>query len=346
MHFLLIALVLCPATLLSPSFYLDYLAQLRPPISSAPTTQTVDCCVNLTRDVILDHGDDYDMVTIEVGRHDSKLLVASLHKRFFASSDGGVTWKEESFDAIDPLGYGGLPPHPKNSTIRYRMVETRGDRDPRRLERSSDGGRTWVIQKCLLQGTNVSINVSNVFYHPIEVDTIYSYGSFPRAGVALNGFFLSHDGGQSFSFVLSAHSPNFALSATNPKVIYATGTSQSVVKSIDGGITWHLVGQNDDIRFLGKQSKLFNSITNIIVDPNNSDIVYLVSRKGIIRTADGGTTWCNLNLGGNLNTSIGYLALSPLNSGILFVGTTRGLFMSKSGGCGWKQIILRDRLVK
>lgn len=309
-------------------------------------TQETPCCIELGRDVTLDPGDDFDVVTIETGRHNPKLLVASWRERFFISSDGGDKWKETDFDSIDPLGYGVFPPHPKNPRIMYRIVEQPNSVWKHRLERSSDGGRTWIGQKCLLKSTNLSIGVSKLLYHPIDPNTIYAYGGLSNAGDSLNGIYLSRDGGQSFSFVYCTSSATFAISVSNPDVIYARGTSQSIVKSIDGGGIWNLVGQNDAIRLFGKQSDQLNNILQIVIDPREANITYLVSRKGIIRTTDGGVSWCNLNLGGNLNTSIRCMALSPLDSATIFAGTSRGLFKSNQGGCGWQKVDIVNRMVK
>jgi hypothetical protein len=294
----------------------------------------------------VDRGDDYDQITIEVARHNPKLLVSSWRERYFTSDDGGETWKETNFNSIDPLGYGVLPPHPKDFNVSYRLVEFQNAPGKYHLERSSNRGRTWIEQKCLLKGTNSSINVSNVLYHPRDSATIYTYGSIRDAGPALNGFFLSHDGGQTFSFILSTYSARLAISASNPEVIYTTGTNQSVIKSMDGGSTWNLVGQESEIRSLGRQSNHLNIIYDIIVDPSDSNLAYLVSTKGIIRTTDGGSTWCNMNLGEKISTSIGTMALSPLNRKIMLVGTARGLYRSRSGGCDWERISILDRLVK
>jgi hypothetical protein len=313
---------------------------------SPPTSQTAPCCIDLNRDVFLDQGSDLDVVSIERARHDPRLLLASWRERFFVSSDGGDKWKEIDADAIDPLGYGVSPPHPRNANIMYRIVEQRQKAWRLNLERSSDGGRTWTTQQCLLNHTNLHIDVSNIVYHPMDPNIIYAYGGPSESGEALNGIYLSRDGGRSFVFVYGADSADFAISASNPDVIYAVGTSQSIVMSTDGGDTWHLAGQNDAVRLLGKQANQLNIITDILVDPRDWKIAYLVSSKGIIRTTDGGTSWCNLDLGGNLNTSIRYMALSPVDNRIMFAGTSRGLFRSKAEGCGWEKINILDRLVK
>jgi len=315
-------------------------------ISFISPGQKENCCISLDRVVALDPGSDLDVVTIEVARYDPSVLIASVSEgeRLFTSSDGGDTWKETTIQAIEdrtgPYSYG---PHPANAKVTYRVFEPPDDVWAHHLERSNDGARTWARKARFIKGTSIVIDVGSLHYHPKDPDTIYAYAGLNEAIDAFTGFYVSRDGGQTFSFVLSTTNALLGISKSSPNVMYALGVGQVVIKSIDGGVTWRLGGQNDKIR---QVPNAVSTITDIVVDPLDPDIVYLVSSKGIIRSTDGGRSWCILNLGSNVNTSVRYMAISPKDRNVLLVGTSRGLFRSKPNGREWEKILIHERLVK
>ena len=306
--------------------------------------QVGDCCKNRNREALPVPGKDFDVVEIEIARHDSNLLEASSDDRLFQSSDGGDTWKETTLEEIekilDPYSYG---PHPSNPLVVYRFVEPLEPPWNPYLQRSNDGGRTWVRTSCLIKGTDKSAHIGHIHYHPADPDTVYAYAGLADASDAFNGYYMSHDGGQTFAFILStnfATSYNFTISKSHPNVIYAVGLHGSLVKTVDGGSTWRPVGNND----------LTKMIRQIVLDPVNPDIVYVVSGiasvKGVMKSADGGNSWCLLDMGDKLNASVGSLALSPRDRNVFLVGTRRGLYRSKNDGCEWEKIAILDRLRK
>ncbi len=81
---------------------------------------------------------------------------------------------------------------------------------------------------------------------------------------------------------------------------------------------------------------------SILVDPNNSQVIYIcASSGGVWKTTNGGTTWTPLSdtLG---SLSSGYLAMDPANSQILYLGlgdpfdgTGIGILKSTDGGTTW-----------
>ncbi len=304
-------------------------------------SQSTGCCISLVRDVVLDQGSELSPVEVGLSPNDSSLLVASDEGQYYTSANDGDSWKRTTLEAILPSCQGCYPPHPKNQRVRYRIDTSGTDPWAHYLERTTDGGGTWIRMSCRLRSTNVSINIGTVYYCSKDLDTIYGYGGFDAGGAGFSGIYVSHDGGATFAFLRTTHSAVFTISNSDPQVMYTIGDSASVLKSTDGGESWQLVGQNDELRTMGKVSQQLNLIHQIVVDPTDPNIVFLVSRKGIISSLDGGKSWCNLDLGGNLNTSIRSLALSPSDSRVMLAGTSRGLFRSKNRGCTWERIILK-----
>lgn len=78
----------------------------------------------------------------------------------------------------------------------------------------------------------------------------------------------------------------------------------------------------------------------MIVDPANSNILYLASNVGVFRSTDGGRNWTQgVNSAGDAR-SLMLDTTSPAGSRILYAGISgRGVFRSNDGGQNWTQIL-------
>ncbi len=144
-----------------------------------------------------------------------------------------------------------------------------------------------------------------------------------------------------------------ALAPSNPDVIYA-GTGEAVntvdayygrgvLKSIDAGATWTLVGNAEFDR---------KSIARLVVHPTNPNIVYAAVANGtngvdydngIWKSIDGGTTWNKTTT----TTLAPYsdLVMHPLNPNLLYAAagdrhgsSENGLYRSRNGGQTWTAV--------
>jgi len=220
--------------------------------------------------------------------------------------------------------------------------------------------------------TNVdTVRFEIVAVHPVNPLTIFAsltvapwtavtlyYPDFrhPAEGVAkeLEDCYISRDGGdtwEKFTPELRSGEP-IGISPSQPKVIYGHGR-RGIIKSVDGGITWEPVGQQRELELRplteadkNEETRLLKGLVNlrvrqILVDPSSENVVYLVSNRGLIRSTDGGSTWCLLNLGFDEINSVNSVALNPAQTTEMFVGTTRGIFYSSDGGCRFSRIYPR-----
>ena len=130
----------------------------------------------------------------------------------------------------------------------------------------------------------------------------------------------------------------------------SSGWGDGVYKSTDGGLTWKNVGLRNTQR-----------IARIVVDPTNSDVVYVASpghlwgpnaERGLFKTIDGGRTWSPI-LTRDENTGVVDVAVDPSDSRIVYAalyqhrrtpfgfvggGPGSGLYKSTDAGATWTQL--------
>jgi photosystem II stability/assembly factor-like uncharacterized protein len=159
---------------------------------------------------------------------------------------------------------------------------------------------SWVhIGPASVSSSDKGIGRANrMAFHPSNPDILYLAG-------ASGGLWITQDGGQNW-YSYSEGIPNMSLSGvavdyTNPNIIYiltgdaddngGIGSSQAVnkpstgvLKSYDGGFTWHHTGLTWNITADVLAYK-------IMMHPTNPLILFVATNQGIYRTADGGSTW-------------------------------------------------------
>ncbi len=143
-----------------------------------------------------------------------------------------------------------------------------------------------------------------------------------------------------------------AIAPSNRLVIYAgTGEANNaadsyagrgLLKSTDGGTNWSLVGGSVFDRV---------SVSRIVIDPTNSNILYVATAdgvnsasasRGIWKSTDGGSSWTNTTAAVSTSVSFSDLAIHPTNPQILYAATgsasgstINGVYKSTNGGSAW-----------
>ena len=114
---------------------------------------------------------------------------------------------------------------------------------------------------------------------------------------------LNSQGGFPVSWQANVYA--FDQSISNPDILFAGMESGGVFKSIDRGLNWTLVTQNEP----------FITVNDVKIAPSNSDIIYIIAEGVIYKSEDGGNEWLAVHdIGGS-----GYnLAIHPTNSDIVF----------------------------
>jgi photosystem II stability/assembly factor-like uncharacterized protein len=117
--------------------------------------------------------------------------------------------------------------------------------------------------------------------------------------------------------------------------------SKGILKSTDGGGSWVVLGAGFPAGNTGNALTLFEGkdISNIIVDPANSDRLYLAASNGLFFSTDGGRNWSPGINGGGVAQSL-VLDTPLLGPSILYAGINgSGIRRSDDGGQNWRQIL-------
>ncbi|RKX70965.1 hypothetical protein DRP53_03100 [candidate division WOR-3 bacterium] len=95
-----------------------------------------------------------------------------------------------------------------------------------------------------------------------------------------------------------------------------------VSKTTNGGVSWmRCVLANNGYAF------------SLVIDPQNSSIVYAGGYRGVYKTTNGGTSWFSVSNG--INDTAYSLAIDPSNPQILYAGSPDGVFKTTNGGGSW-----------
>jgi len=291
---------------------------------------------------VLVHPRDPNTVWIAVG---GDLYGSNNERGVFMSADGGATWRktlyvDEYTSATDIMID---PSNPQNLwAAMYQRQRTawgfNGGGPGSGMYNSVDGGRTWkrMSGNGLPRGTmgriafDISQSQPNVMYAQIEVaedrekagptapvvlvDTAAGRGG--RAGAAGGG-----RGGAVGGAAVAGGGRGAAAAPPNPQ-------SSGVWRSNDKGKSW---------TFVSNQNQRPMYFSQIEVDPNNPDVVY-VGGVGPMKSVDGGKTWEGLNNMGHVDNHA--IWVDPSNSKHVMYGNDGGLDVSYDAGATWEAVRL------
>jgi photosystem II stability/assembly factor-like uncharacterized protein len=138
--------------------------------------------------------------------------------------------------------------------------------------------------------------------------------------------------------------------AGDPNVLYAGTPSGGIFKSIDGGLHWQPIFDDQIVASIGALA-VARSDANVVWagtgDPNIRPNIEI--GNGVYRSLDAGQTWTHMGL--EQTGRIGRIAIDPRNPSIVFVAAMghcygpqqdRGIFRTRDGGKSWQRVLFVD----
>ncbi len=210
----------------------------------------------------------------------------------FRSTDGGQTW-QKSIYKDENTGASGVEIDPSNPDVIYAsMWEAReGPWEDNNgvngtgggLFKSIDGGNTWHP---LTNGLPKDLSQINIAIAPSDPRRLYATVAIASGPLA---FYRSDDAGESWSKTTDDPRPSGRIGggdlavprvdSKNADIVYCASTV--TMRSTDGGKTWS--------GFRGAPGG--DDYQNLWINPNNPNIILLVSDQGALVTVNGGASW-------------------------------------------------------
>jgi photosystem II stability/assembly factor-like uncharacterized protein len=210
----------------------------------------------------------------------------------FGSTDGGQTWKKLIYKD-ENTGASDVEIDQHNPDVIYASMwevregpwedgnEVNGTGGG--LFKSTDGGNNW---KQLSNGLPKDLSQINLAIAPADSKRLYA--TVGSASGAL-GVYRSDDAGEQWTKITDDPRPSGRIGggdlsvprvdSKNPDVVYCASTV--TMKSTDGGKTW--------FGFRGAPGG--DDYQNLWINPNDPNIILLVSDQGAIVTVNGGASW-------------------------------------------------------
>ena len=243
-------------------------------------------------------------------------LITTGNLRFFRSLDGGATWQPKALFPLESPFATKFAVNPANALTVYAYGSSG-------LQRSLDGGDSWT-----------KIYPQSEIFTAVSSEILYTGSGVGSCGVDYEkNYFLarSDDGGETWlSSPLGCldEIEQIAVLPSERDMIYLSvlkpgAPGGTLLKSIDGGLTWVTFTLPFD-----------GAVSALLIDPNNSQILYASGVYGILKSMDGGETWEQIS-----NKNMGIYHRLALSGGSLYAveATTSKtpVYRSDDGGASW-----------
>jgi photosystem II stability/assembly factor-like uncharacterized protein len=279
------------------------------------------------------------------------VIAGSATGGIWRSTDEGASFVPVSDDQVD-LAVGSLAFSKSSPAIVYAgMGDIKGGYLGSGVLKSTDAGASWfrVSNNTLPSpGTVAKIEVD-----PTNANRVFiaQYSRLDVDKVTSSGFYLSTNGGTSWTRTLAGAPRDIAVDPSNPRTIYVglsriaddTDPPYGLYRSTDGGAAWATVF-TAPVQYNVKPRRDFR----VAIAPSNPQTIYMYFGGSINgglqtqlwRSTDGGATWLELGTFGFDTAQFGYntyITIDPNNANTVYIGS-RDVYKSVDGGLSWTNI--------
>ncbi|HET7135079.1 MAG TPA: hypothetical protein VFJ25_04095, partial [Casimicrobiaceae bacterium] len=120
--------------------------------------------------------------------------------------------------------------------------------------------------------------------------------------------------------------------ASAAATIYAGTSVTGVLKSVDGGASWHVASDG----------LIDPGVRALAVDPQFPTTVYAGTARGLFKSIDGGTHWMPAGFQDAAHRSVNSIAVDPVMPHVLYAATSAGLYRSLDSAQSWQAIGFGD----
>lgn len=266
-------------------------------------------------------GSAVESVAVHATNPDTALIVDS--GRIYRTTNGGAAWSSISVSStvgpVQQVAFATVNPE-----VAYGLSSEW-------LIKSLDGGVTWSNVSAV---TNLSFVFTDVLLvHPLNDDTVF-VGS-------TNGVQRSTDGGLSWTQLkpptqaVGLRVQSIDSHPRDPMVYYIT-TDQGLWYTADNGSSWNPTRVPDVAD---------NELYDIDVADHDTNIVYVVTKKGVFKSTNRAVSWEAVT--GNLPLAdVKTLAVDPKDENRVWIGTRNqgdvvadgeGVYLTTDGGLKWEK---------
>lgn len=273
------------------------------------------------------------MRDLAVDPNDGNRLFASGRSGIFISTNAGEDWKALNYPPAVGLDNPIVAIDPSNSN----HVLSASIWSPAPLLTSDKLG-SWKFASTL--GKNM-VAWKSVAYAPSNDSIVYAgtggVASFGQFDILMAGWgvYKSTDGGLNWlkandinSSTATVH--NLAVHPEKPAVAYAATTHHGLLKTTDGGKSWHNTSRA--------------AALSVAIHPDHPDTVFVGNLfTGLSRSTNGGSTWIPWMSGMDANARISNIILDPTNPDVMYASDQlTGVYRTENGGQYW--VLINDGL--